>query len=122
MRKKKWFGRLAALALCVLMLAADALPASAVTQAEIDKIKDEAAQKAEEKKELQAQLDAMAGDLAAATEKKLLLDEQCAVIAEEVAAAEEIIAGYEALIEQTKADLAAAEEREKEQYALFCKH
>ena len=122
MRKKKWFSRLAALALCVLMLAADALPAAAVTQAEIDKLKEEAAEKAEEKKELQAQLDAMADDLAAATEKKLLLDEQCVVIAEEVAAAEEIIAGYEALIEQTKADLAAAEEREKEQYALFCQH
>ncbi|MBQ3103808.1 MAG: peptidoglycan DD-metalloendopeptidase family protein [Oscillospiraceae bacterium] len=122
MRKKKWFSRLAVLVLCVLLLGADALPASAVTQADIDKLKDEAADKAEEKKELQAQLDAMADDLAAAAEKKLLLDEQCAVIAEEVAAAEEIIAGYEALLAQTEADLAAAEAREAEQYALFCSH
>jgi len=122
MRKKKWFSRLAVMVLCVLLLGADALPASAVTQADIDKLKDEAADKAEEKKELQAQLDAMADDLAAAAEKKLLLDEQCAVIAEEVAAAEEIIAGYEALLAQTEADLAAAEAREAEQYALFCSH
>ena len=48
MRKKKWFSRLAALALCVLMLAADALPAAAVTQAEIDMLKDEAAEKGDE--------------------------------------------------------------------------
>ena len=45
MRKKKWFSRLAALALCVLMLAADAIPAAAVTQADIDKLKNEAADK-----------------------------------------------------------------------------
>ena len=122
MKKKNWFSRLAALVLCVLMFCGDAIPAVAVTQADIDKIKNEAADKAEEKKELQAQLDAMADDLAAAEEKKLLLDEQCVVIEEEVAAAEEIIAGYEALIEQTAADLEEAEKREEEQYALFCQH
>ena len=53
MKKKQWFSRLAALLLCVLILAADSIPAAAVTQADIDKVKGEAAQKAEEKKELQ---------------------------------------------------------------------
>jgi len=93
----------------------------AVTQKEIDSLKDEAKDFDAEKKELQQQINALENDKATALAKKQLLDEQSAAMANQIAAIEQIIANYDLLIEQTKAELADAEQREEIQYERFCK-
>ncbi len=96
-------------------------PAQAVTQAEIDQLKNNAGALSGEKKDLQTQIDALKNDKDDAIEKKTLLDRQSEVIRKEITNVEAQIAAYEELIAQTKRELAETEEREEEQYALFCK-
>lgn len=123
--KKKAFRRLGrvllALTMAVCLTAAELTPALAVTQAEIDKLKNEASELKSQKKDLQKQLDGLAGDKAAVLARRKKLDDQIETTGAQIRNAEAQITAYEGLIAQTEAELADAEQREAEQYELFCK-
>ena len=96
------------------------LPASAVTQAEIDALKSDANDLANQKKELQAQLNAVKADKNEALTQKQLLEEQIEVIRAEISNINSQISNYEALISQKTQELEQSEAQEQGQYELFC--
>ena len=116
--------RVMALLLAALLLCGSAIVssprASAVTQAQINALKDDAAALRQEKNALQSKINAISNDISETTNKKVLLDEKIALLSEEIENAEAQIALYEDLIAQTEAELADAEAREAAQYELFC--
>jgi len=110
---------LMALALCLAL--GSARPAAAVTQADIDALKNDAKGLAQEKKDIQAQIDKLSSDISTTMERKRLLDSRISLTEGEIANKEDEIAVYADLIGQTAAELADAEAREEAQYELFCK-
>lgn len=96
------------------------LPASAVTQQAIDNLKKNAESLNKQKKELANQLSAIRSDKSKALEQKALLEQQINVIETEIDNINEQISTYDNLIEEKEAELADAEEKEAEQYELFC--
>ena len=121
-RKFKWLCHPLLLTL-VLCFVCGSLPAPvrAVTQADIDALKDDAKGIAQEKKDIQAQIDKLSSDISTTMERKRLLDSQISLTEGEIANKEEEIATYADLIDQTAEELADAEAREAAQYELFCK-
>lgn len=110
------------------VLAADLTPlrlppqtASAVTQADIDKLKKESNALSSKKSEVNKQLSALKKDKANTLKRKALLDQQIDLISEEIANTEQQIAQYETLIEQTEQELSETQAQEADQYELFCK-
>ena len=110
----------AALLLAVCLVGAEMAPVLAVTQAEIDKLKNEANDLGNQKKELEAKLKELAGDKAKVLEQKKVLDQQIANTSAQIGNVEAQIADYASLITQTEEELADAERREEAQYELFC--
>ena len=95
--------------------------AKAVTQAEIDELKENASSLDSQQEELQAKIDALEADKSKAMEQVALLNQQNDVLRKEISNAEELISEYENMIAQTQAELEEVEQREAEQYDLFCK-
>ena len=93
----------------------------AVTQAEIDKLKENASSLDSQQEELQDKIDALEQDKAKAVEQVALLNQQNDVLRQEISNAEELISQYENLVAQTQAELEVVEQQEEEQYELFCK-
>ena len=112
---------LAALLLAVCVLCVDLSPALAVTQADIDKLKNNASDLSQQKKELQSKISALSDDIANNMKKKELLDSEISVLSGEISNVESQISTYAELITQTEAELLDAQEREEAQYELFCK-
>ena len=77
------------------------MPASAVTQAEIDALKESAGELEQQQKEIQAQLNAIAADKDEALEQKSLLEQQINVIQSEINNIDAQIAKYDELISQS---------------------
>ena len=123
-RKKGRFRRmgrvLLAMAMALLLSGAELTPVLAVTQADIDALKNESSDLSAEKKELQAKLESLAEDKSTAMERKTLLDQQIATTTAQIENVEEQIQQYAALISQKEDELAQAQEDEEEQYELFC--
>ena len=118
-RVRRWLIRLCSAALVALMVLpvlpdAVVLPASAVTQAEINQMKEDAAALKKQRAELQKQLKAIQADKSKALDQKALLEQQINNIAAQ-------ITQYDQLIAQKETELAATEEKERAQYELFCK-
>lgn len=115
-----------ALVLAALLLLAAAptqslLPtARAVTQSDIDGLKEDKKGLNKEKKEIEDQLSQLRNDKATAIQRRTLLDQKIDLTVKEIAATESEIAGYEALLDQTAYELAENEQEEARQYALFC--
>ena len=103
------------------LLAAEMLPAAALTWADIDDLKSDAEALAGQKKELQSKLDSLANDKSRALERKRLLDQQIANTGAQIQNEEAQIGDYEVLIAQTEAELLDAQQRERVQYELFCR-
>ena len=121
MKKMKRMCRIvAALLLAVCLVGVEMAPVLAVTQAEIDKLKNEANDLGNQKKELEAKLKELAGDKAKVLEQKKVLDQQIANTSAQIGNVEAQIADYASLITQTEEELADAEKREEAQYELFC--
>lgn len=114
------FRLLMTLALAVTLMAADLAPALAVSQADIDALKNDATALTSQKKALEAKLDALADDKTQALERKNLLDQKVSNLSAQIRNVETQIADYAALITQTEAELAEAEQQEQAQYELFC--
>ena len=128
MKMKRILRAAVALAFAVGMLAADLPPlaltpqtASAVTQADIDKLKKESNALANKKSSVTKELNALKKDKANTLQRKALLDQQIALISDEIANTEAQIAQYEALIDETERELTEAQAQEADQYELFCK-
>ena len=105
----------------ICLLAADLTPALAVTQADIDALKKDAASLDSKKKELESQLDALADDKAEVLQRRKLLDQQVANTSAQIQNLESQISEYSALITQSEEELAETERQEAEQYELFRK-
>lgn len=108
--------------LCAFSLTVTAAtPVYAVSQADINALKGQTQKLEGKKKELQSKLNGLANDKAQILQRRKLLDEQSTVMANEIDVIEKQISNYAALIVQTEAELADAEEKEAAQYELFCK-
>ena len=126
MGKKKLLRRVLGLVLAAVMVLPLTGPgmlidASAVTQEEIDALKNNASNLASQKKDIQAQLKAVKADKSAAMQKKQLLEDQIDVIRQEIANINEQIAMYDQLIAEKTAELEQAEADEQAQFDLFCR-
>ena len=122
---RKWAFRLCGLALAAavavsLLPETVVLPASAVTQAEIDAMREEADDLKSQQKEIQAKLDALEADQANARERKTLLEQQINATQAEINTIAAQIAKYDELIAQKQEELSQAEAEEQAQYELFC--
>ena len=96
------------------------MPASAVTQAEIDDLKDQAADLDSQRAQLQQQLKAIQADKSKALEQKSLLEQQINATQAEINNIQAQIQKYGELITEKEGELAQAEEQEQELYELFC--
>ena len=94
--------------------------AQAVTQKEIDKLKEEAKNLAKNQSELKSQNSELKNDRAKAIERRNLLDQQIANTEQAIANTEKQIAGYEALLSQSQYELDETQRQEEETYELFC--
>ena len=126
--KKRMLRSVLALCCALAMLLSDAgvffpqftlSTAFAVTQEEIDQLKDEQNALKSEKNALKSELNSIQRDKSNAVARKQNLDTQIAVTTREIANAETLIAQYEELIEQTAQELAETRLQEVEQRKLF---
>lgn len=108
------------LVLAVCIVAVDLSPALAVSQSDIDKLKQQADQLESKKKQLETQLTALANDKAEVLARKKSLDEKVSNTSAQIQNVEAQISAYAQLISETEAELADAEAREAAQYELFC--
>ena len=97
------------------------MPASAVTQAEIDALKEQAGQLASQKAEIQKQLKAVQADKNEALAQKQLLENQIEVIRSEISNINQQIAKYDQLIGEKEQEISETEEKEQAQFDLFCR-
>ena len=94
--------------------------AQAVTQADIDALKGDASELADQRSGIKSQLADLKNQRATAIKRKELLDQQIALTEREIRNTEDQIAGYEALLSQTAKELEENRRQEEAQYALFC--
>ena len=94
--------------------------AQAVTQAEIDSLKDEAKDLADQTSSLKSQLAELKDKRSSALERKYLLDQRISLTVQAISNTEKQISGYETLLVQTEYELEENRRQEEEQYALFC--
>jgi peptidoglycan hydrolase CwlO-like protein len=90
-----------------------------VSQADIDKLKKNAASLAAQKDQLEDRIAELKDDKSQALAQKRALDQQNAIIEQEIENTTEQIAAYTALVEEETVKLADAQAREEEQYDLF---
>ena len=118
---RKWAGLALTAAVAVSLLPeAVVVPASAVTQAEIDAMKEEANSLKQQQEEIQDQLDSLAADRENAMARKTLLEQQINATRAEINTIAAQIAKYDELIAQKQEELSQAEAEEQAQYELFC--
>lgn len=94
--------------------------ASAVTQADIDKLKDELSGMNSEKAQLEKELKSIQNNKNTALAQKENIDKQINILQSEIRNVESLISEYETLIEQTEQEIRENEEEEKRQYEKFC--
>lgn len=94
--------------------------AGAITQADINKLKNEAASLAQKKKELNNQLSALKGDLNNAYNRKKLVEQEINVVNDQITNTENLIAQYDQLIAQEEVNLANAQQAEAVHFENFC--
>ena len=94
--------------------------AGAVTQSEINELKNQAAELAAEKKELEDQLAAISADKSEAMAQKQNLEQQINVVRSEISNAQAMIDEYTSQIAEKEVELAEAKQEEEEYYELFC--
>ena len=107
------------LTLCDLAPFSMVQDASAVTQAEIDKLKDELSGMNSEKSQLQKELKTIQNNKNTALAQKENIDKQINLIQSEIRSVEKLIADYESL-EQTEQEIRENEAEEARQYEKFC--
>ena len=127
-KHKLEFRRVVTLILAVILAASLVVPmltlavsrAGAVTQSEIDALKEQQQASKEKQAQLQSELDDIEDQKAAAEQKLSVLTQQLNAIADEIESIESQISYYDGEIEQKEVERQAAVAREEEQYELFC--
>lgn len=95
--------------------------AGAVTQEEIDKLKEDAESLIAEKEELNNQLAALEGEIDSAYSRKLIVEKEIMVVEEQIANTQAMIDEYEELISQEEEKLVQAQEDEARHFQEFCR-
>ena len=95
------------------------LPAGAVTQSDIQAIKNQLSSVTARKKEAEEQLAAIRGDLSRAQEQVELVQEQVLLTEQQVSAGREILARYDAQIQEKQREIAELEAKEAAQMEEF---
>lgn len=110
---------------CALLAAAMvitlAFQAGAVTQSEIDALKQQQQASQQKQQQLKEQLASVKEDQAAAQQKRKLLVQQLEAINAEISSIDAQIAWYDGEIAQKEEEHKAAEAKEAQQYELFCR-
>lgn len=94
--------------------------ARAVTQAEIDALREDADDLSAEIDEIEDELAKIRSDKSQMVQQVSLLSQQVSSLNDEIAYTEDLISGYDALLAQTAWELEENEKDEEAQYALFC--
>ena len=115
---KKYKRMLSALLAAALLLTA-VLPAGAVTQDDIQSIKDRLGGVTARKQEVEAELASIRGDLGRAQEQVELAQEQVLLCEQQVGAGRELLARYDQELEDNQREVAGLEEREAGQLEEF---
>lgn len=105
--------------LAAALLFAAVMPAGAVTQDDIQNIKDRLSGVSDRKKEAEEQLAAIRGDLSRAQEQVELAQEQVLLTEQQVGAGRELLAQFDAQIEEKQREITALEEKESAQMEEF---
>ena len=101
------------------LLVTAVLPAGAVTQNDIQAIKNQLSSLTTRKEEAEAQLAAIRGDLSRAQEQVELVQGQVLLTEQQVSAGRELLAQYDAQIEEKQQEIAGLEEKEARQMEEF---
>ena len=120
---KKWCIRALAVLMAVLVLfpAPELAPVvQAVTQAEIDSLKQDASSLDKKKAELQKQLKAISADKNKAMQQKNLLEDQIDVLQSEINVTNKQIGKYDELIASLESQLETNQQEESRLYTLLC--
>ncbi len=94
--------------------------AEAVTQAEIDKMKKDAAALAQQKKNLNNQLATLKGEINSAHAQKLVVEQEINIVEEQIANTEALIVIYDQKIAQEEVNLDNAKKEEATHFDTFC--
>ena len=95
--------------------------AQAVTQKEIDNLKDDAKDLAAQQAEMKKKISELKNDRSKAIQLRNLLDQQISTTEQAIVNTEKQIAGYEALLSQSQYELDETRREEEETYELFCR-
>lgn len=119
---KKILRRFVTLALALVVCTSTVLMPStgAVTQADIDALKNQASSLTGEKAELKSKLSSLQDSQDTIMEKKKLLDDQYALTQKEIDNVNAQIANYNNLITEKETKIAETQAKEEKQYELFC--
>ena len=104
----------------VMALSLTVLSAGAVTQQEINDLKNKAQTLNNQKAQIQTELNKLAGSKNSAMQQKQLLEQKINVLREEIAVTEKTINSLNEQIEQKEQELAEAKEKEAQYFDLFC--
>lgn len=126
---KQKLNRMARLGCALLMLVSLLVPeqtpmvdhARAVTQQDIDNLKDDAKDLAQQQSEQKRRIAELKNDRTKAIQLRNLLDQQISTTEQAIVNTEKQIAGYEALLAQSEYELEENRREEEETYALFCR-
>lgn len=94
--------------------------AQAVTQEQIDKLKGDAKDLANESSQLKLQLAELKDQRTSAIQRKNLLDQQIDLTVQQIDNTEKQISGFETMLAQTAYELEENRKQEEAQYAVFC--
>lgn len=111
--------RMISLLVAAVLLFTAVLPAGAVTQSDIQAIKNQLSSVTARKKEAEEQLAAIRGDLSRAQEQVELVQEQVLLTEQQVSAGREILARYDAQIQEKQREIAELEAKEAAQMEEF---
>lgn len=95
--------------------------AGAVTQEEIDKLKEDASNMEKEKEELKEQLEKLQGEIDSAFDQKLVVEQEINLVREQIANTQALIDEYSELIAQEEVKLGELMAEEAEHYDVFCR-
>ena len=116
--RSKWVS-VVALLMALLMIGGvllSALTAFAITQSEVNALKNKVAEATAKKNELKKQISAISGDISAIERQIALLDNQIEAQEEELAVQEELLEHLTVLIDEKTIELADSENRQAAQY------
>lgn len=94
--------------------------AGAVTQSDIDEMKDNIDEITSQINDLEDKLAGIQDDKSQALQQKENLDQQIALLNQQIAQTEAVLSEYDTLIAEKQTEIDALQAQEEEQYALFC--